>query len=126
MKKKELKKIIRESIEQLINEEINCKQEFTNGVEACLSQHPGPATPAFDACYATVKLKYKKCTGKDWGYYKTGHRDIMKKNEGVDNTCRNKGFCCQERYSRKNTTATFQDGGCVCPQGSIQTNCPRK
>ena len=52
--------------------------------------------------------------------------ELTTSNEGVDNTCRNKEFCCQERYSRKNTTAIFQNGSCICPQGSIQTNCPRK
>jgi hypothetical protein len=120
----QLRKIIKESIKELMNEEKNCKQEFTDGVEACLSQYPNDDT-AFDACYATVKLNYKKCTGKDWDYYKTGHRDIDKKNEGVDSTCRNKGFCCKEKFTKRNKMAFSQNNICMCPKGSVRVNCPK-
>jgi hypothetical protein len=99
MKKPELIKLIQESIKTLIEEKNKIEPPFS--IENRLKKDFSPSETK-----------------------STNPNEIMPF-EGVDNTCKNMGFCCKEKYTKKNTIAVLQNNNCMCPKRSIQVNCPK-
>ena len=95
MKKTELRKLIQESIKSLIEEKNKIEPPFS--IENRLKRDFSPS----EIEPTNEKMSF----------------------EGVDNTCKNSGFCCKEKYTKKNTIAVLQNNNCMCPKGSIQVNC---
>jgi hypothetical protein len=118
MKKSELRKLIKETINQFTKNSLpegkDCK--CPGGVGCCYNQNH---------CNDGEICKSLCCVPE-------GYRDMEKRSKRIksedterDNTCTNKNFCCKDKYTKQSVKANLQDGVCMCPKGSMQVNCPK-
>ena len=155
MKKSDLRNIIRESIKQLMNENLPCLKWCAYGYPLlgqfyCCKRGRVVVSVDDDEDQSVFDIGEHKTGGCPTGCYcKGGMCSKVKiinslpttvscgvkcgKGSGTsvpqgkegDNECKQQGFCCKNKNKNRYTTAVSEYGSCTCTGGSVRVNCPK-